>query len=60
MFFQKNAQETIEKFVPQESDLEELEELLKLSSQYIKQLIITQLLPSCQDQPLTFDEEDDG
>lgn len=60
MYFEKNAQEAIEKFVPGNSDLNELEELLRLSSDYVKCLIIRQLLPPLQDKPLTVDEEEDG
>lgn len=58
MFFERNAQEAIEKFVPGNSDLLELEELLRLSSDFVKCLIVRQLLPPLQDKPLAVDEED--
>lgn len=60
MYFEKNSQEAIEKFVPGDSNLTELEQLLKLSSDYVKCLTVRQLLPPLQDKPLTLDEEDDG
>lgn len=59
MFFERNAQEAIEKFVPGESDVNQLEQLLILSSDFIKRLIIKQLLPPLQEkQPVIEDTED--
>lgn len=58
MYFEKNAQEAIEQFVPGESDLKELEKLLKLSSDYIKCLVIRQLLPPPKEKPLPQEDED--
>lgn len=61
MYFERNAQEAIEKFVPgPDSEVAELEQLLKLSSDYVKCLTVRQLLPPPQDKPLAIDEEDDG
>lgn len=60
MYFERNAQEAVEKFVPDVSDQSELEELLRLSSPYIRRLIIRQLLPPPQEKPLSLDEEEDG
>lgn len=59
MFFERNAQEAIEKFVPGESDLAQLEELLRLSSDYIQCLVIRQFLPPPQDKPLVIEETED-
>lgn len=63
MFFERNAQDVIEKFVPGESDVTELETLLKLSSNFIQCLVIKQLLPPLQEKPpaatLTLEEPDD-
>lgn len=59
MFFEKNAQEAIEKFVPDQSDLNELEELLRISSPFIKCLDIQQLLPPPGDKTLSHNEEED-
>ena len=59
MFFERNAQEAIEKFVPQESDVTELEELLRLSSNFIKRLVIKQLLPPPQEKPPIMEELED-
>ena len=60
MYFERNGQEAIEKFVPGESDLDELEKLLKLSSDFVKCLIVRQLLPPLQDKPLALDDDDEG
>ena len=60
MYFERNTQEAIEKFVPGESDLDQLEQLLKLSSDFVKCLVIRQFLPPQQEKPLTFEDEDDG
>ncbi|KAL5489678.1 hypothetical protein EMCRGX_G018796 [Ephydatia muelleri] len=60
MFFEKNAQEALEKFVPDQSDLSELEELLRLSSPFIKCLDIQQLLPPPpDDKMLSHNHEDE-
>lgn len=58
MFFERNTREAIEKFVPGSSDITELEKLLRLSSDYVKCLIVRQLLPPLQDKPIAVDEED--
>lgn len=58
MYFERNAQEAIEKFVPELSDQTELEELLRLSSPYIQRLVIRQLLPPPQEKSLSFEEDD--
>ena len=58
MFFERNSQEMIEKFVPAQSSLKELEEMLKLSSKFVRRLIITELLPPLQDKPLTQDDDE--
>lgn len=58
MYFEKNAQEAIEKFVPDQSSLSELQELLRLSSDFIRCLVIRQLLPPPHDKVLTLDDED--
>lgn len=60
MYLERNAQEAVEKFVPGESNLDELEKLLKLSSDFVKCLIVRQLLPPMQDKPLAVDEDDEG
>ena len=58
MFFERNAQEAVEKFVPEVSDLTELQDLLRLSSPYVRRLIIRQLLPPPHEKPITLEEED--
>lgn len=58
MYFERNVQETIEKFVPEASDQNDLEELLRLSSLYVKRLIIRQFLPPPQEKALALEEED--
>lgn len=58
MYFERNAQEAIEKFVPETSDLAKLEELLRLSSPYVRCLIIRQLLPPPQEKLPNMDDED--
>ena len=45
MYFEKNLQNIIEKFVPETTDSTELDETLALSANYVKKLDITQLLP---------------
>lgn len=45
MFFERNLQEIIEKFVPESTNPTELTETLALSSNYVRRLIIRQLLP---------------
>ena len=58
MYFERHTQEMIEKFVPGQSNLGELEDLLRLSSQFVKCLRINQLLPPLQDKPSTLEEEE--
>lgn len=63
MYFERNAQEAVEKFVPGESDLHALEELLKLSSDYVRCLLARQLMPTPQEKAPTLaieEEEGDG
>lgn len=51
MYFERNLQEIIEKFVPESTNPTELNETLELSSNYIRRLIITQLLPPIKSLP---------
>ena len=59
MYFERNAREAIEKFVPGESNLDELETLLRLSSDYVKCLVVRQFLPPAQDKQLAIDDDDE-
>ncbi|XP_036355589.1 dynein regulatory complex subunit 5-like isoform X1 [Octopus sinensis] len=52
MYFERNLEHIIEFFVPDKTDIRELNETLKVSSNFIKRLDIGQLLP-----PLTPDEK---
>lgn len=60
MYFERNAEEAIETFVPEKSDIKKLAAMLKLSSGFVRRLIIKQLLPPPQDKLLTVTEDDDG
>ena len=61
MYFERNAQEAVEQFVPEQSDLDQLEEILQLSSRFIRRLVVRQLLPPPQDKNIVpEDEETDG
>jgi hypothetical protein len=60
MYFERNAQEALETFVPGDSDINKLEELLRLSSDYVKCLTVRQFLPPAQDKPLASEEDDEG
>ncbi len=58
MYFERNMEETIETFVPESSELKELEHLLRISSPFIRRLLIHQLIPPSQDKSTATDEED--
>ena len=49
MYFERNLQHIIEHFIPQSTDLTELNEILPLSANYIRKLDISQLLPPVKD-----------
>lgn len=59
MYFERNIEEMIETFVPQKSDVKELEAVLKLSSMFVKRLRLSQLLPPPQDMVIVDDDEGD-
>ena len=59
LFFERHAQEAVENYVPGQSSVEELEHVLKLSSMFVKRLVVRQLLPPLHDSPLV-PEDDDG
>ena len=58
MFFQRNLQRIIEQFVPESSDPTELNESLPLSANFIKHLVIGQLLPPVKEPPRGMDNDD--
>ncbi|XP_064389859.1 dynein regulatory complex subunit 5-like [Halichondria panicea] len=58
MFFERNAQETVETFVPEQSDIFKLEGTLQLSSQYVHRLRVNQLLPPPRDKAINGDDDD--
>eukprot|EP00794_Sanderia_malayensis_P017554 gene17554-19304_t len=59
MFFERNLEEIVEKFVPGTTDPTVLNETLQLSSNYIKSLNICQLLPPVKEPPIKDEDEDD-
>lgn len=59
MYFERNLQEIIEKFVPGATDPTLLNNTLKLSSNFIKCLNIKQLLPPVKEPPIKDEDEDD-
>lgn len=58
LFFERHVQEAVEKFVPGQSKVEELEEVLKLSCMFVKRLVVRQLLPPIHDNPMVPDDDD--
>ncbi|XP_065052349.1 dynein regulatory complex subunit 5-like [Rhopilema esculentum] len=59
MYFERNLEEIIEKFVPGTTDPSLLEKTLKLSSDYIKSINIKQLLPPVKEPPIRDEDEDE-
>jgi len=59
MYFERNLEEIIEQIVPGTTDLTLLNDTLKLSRDYIKQLNIKQLLPPVKEPPIKDEDEDE-
>eukprot|EP00914_Ancora_sagittata_P023533 GHVO01046524.1.p1 GENE.GHVO01046524.1~~GHVO01046524.1.p1 ORF type:complete len:500 (+),score=55.74 GHVO01046524.1:31-1500(+) len=57
MYFERNLQGIIENFVPESTDVTELNEVLPLSSNYVQKLDIQQLLPPVKDTPKGPDDD---
>ena len=51
MFFERNMQRIIENFVPEATDIQELNDTIRLSANYIRKLDIKQLLPPVKEVP---------
>ncbi len=57
MYFERNMQRLIESFVPERTDITELNETIPLSAKYIRKLDIKQLLPPVKEPPRGPEEE---
>ncbi|XP_013405345.1 T-complex-associated testis-expressed protein 1 [Lingula anatina] len=57
MYFERNLQDIIEHFVPENTDPEELDSTLPLSANFVKKLDIRQLLPPVKEAPKGFDDD---
>ena len=60
MFFERYLQNIIEQYVPEKTEPTELDEVLPLSSQYIKNLEIRQLLPPVKEVKVVDDDLSDA
>jgi len=58
MYFERNLQRIIEHFVPESTDMTELNETLPLSANYIRKIDIRQLLPPVKEAPKGVDTDD--
>ena len=58
MYFERNLQSIIENFVPENTDPVELNETILLSANYVKKIIIRQLLPPIKDAPKNTEVDD--
>lgn len=58
MYFERNLTSIIENFVPESTDMTELNETIPLSANYVKKLDIRQLLPPVKEAPKGVDSDD--
>ena len=58
MYFERNLQQIIELFVPETTEMSQLDEVLPLSANYVKKLDIKQLLPPVREAPKGPDFDD--
>lgn len=58
MYFERNLQQIVEHFVPESTDMTEINETLPLSANYVKKLDIRQLLPPVREAPKGPDFDD--
>ena len=57
MYFERNLQSIVENFVPENTDVTELNETIPLSANYVKKMEIKQLLPPIKDAPKGIEDD---
>ena len=62
MYFERNLQQIIEHFVPETTDPDELYDTLELSANFVKRILVRQLLPPVREAPKgpEFDDNSDA